>query len=298
MPKIMWFKLNRHPALRRYVNVFRRKACANPMLSAEYLGKRSHYLILLITLILCVGFLTAKPVAAKQFLIEYVKPEKQQHQAAYLLLQQSGFMEKILQFQYPNLNLPQSVLINARECGTVNAFYNRDHHHLTLCYELVNYLMNEKDAKNLSPEEYVKRLTGILMFTLYHEMGHAVIDILDLPVLGREEDAADQFAVLSFIEAKSRSTPENKVLLKDLLSYAIAWFALHEKGKTSFTQQADEHSLNGQRFFNALCLVYAEDPAANTRFIRVLGNRVQRCPEELKEAQRAWGRLLSGYRRI
>ncbi|MGV6809756.1 MAG: DUF4344 domain-containing metallopeptidase [bacterium] len=265
-----------------------------------YNNLHGHSLLKIAMLCMSVGFgmFSFKAADAGQFFVEYVKPEKQHNQAAYLLLQQSGFMEKILQFQYPNLTLPKAVLINARECGTVNAFYDGDHHHLTLCYELVNYLMNDKDAQTLSPEEFVKRLTGILMFTLYHEMGHAVIDILDLPVLGREEDAADQFAVLSFIEAKSRSTSENKVLLKDLLSYAIAWFALHEKGQTSFTDQADEHSLNGQRFFNALCLIYAENPAANTRFIRVLGNRVKRCPNELKEAQRAWGRLLSSYQRI
>lgn len=29
-----------------------------------------------------------------------------------------------------------------------------------------------------------------------------------------------------------------------------------------------------------------------------MSNRVHACPEELKAAQRAWGRLLSGYRRI
>jgi len=134
MPKIIGFKLNHHLALRRYASVFRRKACANPVLSTGTLGKPSYHYSLLITLIVCMGFFTAKPVDAKQFLVESVQPDKQQHQAAYLLLQQSGFMEKILQFQYPHLNLPQSVLISATECGTVNAFYNRDHH-LTLCYE-------------------------------------------------------------------------------------------------------------------------------------------------------------------
>ena len=29
--------------------------------------------------------------------------------------------------------------------------------------------------------------------TLLHETGHAAFDIMDIPVFGREEDAADQF---------------------------------------------------------------------------------------------------------
>lgn len=85
MPRIIGLKLNYHLALRRYASVFCRKACANLVLSTGTLGKPSYHYSLLIRLIICMGFFTVKPVDAKQFLIEYVQPEKQQHQAAYLL---------------------------------------------------------------------------------------------------------------------------------------------------------------------------------------------------------------------
>jgi hypothetical protein len=35
---------------------------------------------------------------------------------------------------------------------------------------------------------------------LLHELGHVIIDEMKLPVLGREEDAADTFAALTMLE--------------------------------------------------------------------------------------------------
>ncbi|MFN4169605.1 MAG: DUF4344 domain-containing metallopeptidase, partial [Pannonibacter phragmitetus] len=35
-----------------------------------------------------------------------------------------------------------------------------------------------------------------IISTLYHEFGQALVDVLKLPVLGREEDAADALATL------------------------------------------------------------------------------------------------------
>src|SRR4051812_6372549 len=40
---------------------------------------------------------------------------------------------------------------------------------------------------------------GNTVFILYHELGHALIDLLGLPVLGHEEDAADNLASIMMI---------------------------------------------------------------------------------------------------
>lgn len=36
------------------------------------------------------------------------------------------------------------------------------------------------------------------MFIFLREVGHAMIDVLDLPIVGQEEDAADQLATVFF----------------------------------------------------------------------------------------------------
>src|SRR5437763_1184425 len=59
----------------------------------------------------------------------------------------------------------------------------------------------EKDPKfkRLPPErrqELVKFVVGNTLFALVHEFGHTAISEMGLPVLGREEDAADSFAAV------------------------------------------------------------------------------------------------------
>ena len=50
---------------------------------------------------------------------------------------------------------------------------------------------------------FVEFVIGNTLFTLTHELGHAVIQVFELPVLGREEDAADTFATLALLHVGS-----------------------------------------------------------------------------------------------
>ena len=64
--------------------------------------------------------------------------------------------------------------------------------------DAVKALDNIPRFKKLSPElkrQLVEFIIGNTLFVLSHEMGHGVINEMNLPVLGREEDAADSFAI-------------------------------------------------------------------------------------------------------
>src|SRR6476660_3544236 len=47
---------------------------------------------------------------------------------------------------------------------------------------------------------------GNMLFVLLHEAAHGVISDLGLPVLGREEDAADAFATVTMLEMRTEFT--------------------------------------------------------------------------------------------
>src|SRR5450631_2166019 len=57
------------------------------------------------------------------------------------------------------------------------------------------------------PKQYVQGLaefvSGNMLFVLLHELGHASITQMGLPVLGRMEDAVDSFAALTLIRVGS-----------------------------------------------------------------------------------------------
>src|ERR1700726_4501336 len=72
--------------------------------------------------------------------------------------------------------------------------------------EAVHALGNHPRMKGIPPErrqQIAEFVSGNMLFVLLHELAHTAISELDLPVLGKEEDAADSFASLTLIHIKS-----------------------------------------------------------------------------------------------
>jgi hypothetical protein len=69
--------------------------------------------------------------------------------------------------------------------------------------ELARALQSDPRLKGLSEQQRIDRVefvVGNTLFVLLHEMGHVLIADMKLPVLGREEDAADTFAALAMLK--------------------------------------------------------------------------------------------------
>lgn len=99
------------------------------------------------------------------------------------------------------------------------------------------------------------------LFTLYHEMAHLLIDKLKLPVLGKEEDAADNIATWVLLQ---QNTPEANQTLEDA---ADGWVLT---GKSYGDQFYDEdyaagYSPDRHRATQIVCLMVGADGAAFRR---------------------------------
>ncbi|MDF2155224.1 DUF4344 domain-containing metallopeptidase [Vibrio sp. CAU 1672] len=94
-----------------------------------------------------------------------------------------------------------------------------------------------------------------LLHTLLHEAGHAYVVDQNIPILGKEEDAVDNFATMLLIE-----------YVEDGAGMAISaadMFAFESEDRPEyydFGEYIDEHSFDLQRYFSTLCLVYGSDP--------------------------------------
>jgi hypothetical protein len=135
-------------------------------------------------------------------------------------------------------------------------------------------------------EEYVQ---GNVLATLYHEIGHAMIDVLELPVLGQEEDAADTLAVVLthnlWEEAEARS-----VATATAMSFYLA------AGESDEPSYWDVHGPDEQRFFNTVCLFYGADPDARADFAEeneLPPERAEYCADEFSLADESWRGLLA-----
>ncbi|WP_296645015.1 DUF4344 domain-containing metallopeptidase [Roseinatronobacter sp.] len=126
----------------------------------------------------------------------------------------------------------------------------------------------------------------------YHELGHAVIDIEQVPIFGQEEDAADVFSIFLidalFDEETATSLAYDaslgfwgEVLAREADGYDMTWWSVHGP---------DE-----QRFYNTVCLFYGADPDERETFaedMELPEERAEYCPDEYDLAAASWGAIL------
>ncbi|PID37338.1 MAG: hypothetical protein CR993_00890 [Rhodobacterales bacterium] len=129
--------------------------------------------------------------------------------------------------------------------------------------------------------------------TLYHELAHALIDVLDLPVLGPEEWAADFFANVMI----NRMFSEDEIVA---MTYDIAAAydagARKENSAGSGPSMWDTHGADRQRYFNLVCHMYGANPEEREDLAEELDlpdARAEVCEEEYELAARSWNRVLS-----
>jgi hypothetical protein len=137
-------------------------------------------------------------------------------------------------------------------------------------------------------------------FTLLHEMGHLLINELQLPVLGREEDAADQLGFMGFFLLTE--TPRDSDFYVKLLDIADYWRLEWQRPKRSDEEiyAWDSHGLDAQRFYNIACLAYGSDPDHLEWIISATGlpdERAFGCAQEYQQAVYAVNWLEQHFRR-
>ncbi len=137
-------------------------------------------------------------------------------------------------------------------------------------------------------EDTLAFVEGNLLGIFYHELGHALIDILDLPIFGQEEDAAD---VLSIFLIDAFYEEEAAVQL----AYDAAFGFLGEAEAASEIAFWDVHGPDLQRYYNTVCLFYGAKPDERADVAEDLGlpeERAEYCPEEYDQAAASWGGAL------
>ena len=131
-----------------------------------------------------------------------------------------------------------------------------------------------------------------LEFTLLHELAHAVIELNDIPVLGGQEKAADQVALMLLIMTDDINKKDvNPDLLNKLLAISGEWMLEWQK-ETKSNQPIywGTHPLTIQRFYEVTCLIYGSDPdkLESLRKDKILPvERAWDCDIEFKQTRKA-----------
>jgi Putative metallopeptidase len=190
-----------------------------------------------------------------------------------------------------NFMLPRDLTVELSECGFVNAFYEPARHRVVMCYDLTGYLVRIFRGNGLSSKEADVQALSATVFIFYHELAHMLINELDLPITGKEEDVADQFS--SILLSNAGSSGQTAVLA------AAQWFG-SVQGPQGRIKYMDEHSLNEQRAYYLVCLLYARQPDKFQKLVDRLGfpeERLRKCTAEYRQITRSWEIMMRPYLR-
>jgi hypothetical protein len=259
-------------------------------------------LAVLIGLPLVICTRAATPVAAQTWEtipanprvdIAYLPPGSPQLEPIYRAVKERKILEELQHFMAP-LQLPHRLKLltrdasNTRGCEHPNAYYSPSDRSLNLCYEYVAHFIDIA-PRTVSDDGFITReaaIIGAIISTLLHEGGHMLFDMLDVPVFGREEDAADEnasFIALQFNEDVART------IVKGL---AYKWEKSRDPSASDpIAVWSDEHGTASQRMYNALCLGYGGAPQTFQEFVDrgwLPKNRAKQCAQEYAQLKNAF----------
>jgi lipoprotein-anchoring transpeptidase ErfK/SrfK len=148
----------------------------------------------------------------------------------------------------------------------------------------------------LKRENVVDFIIGNMLFVLLHETAHNIVSEFSLPILGRQEDAADEFAVLTLLKVGS---PMSQRVLAEA---ARGWFLSDRRAKKDGDSPVyyDEHGLDAQRAYHIICLMVGYDPGrfaplANEAMLPE--DRQKTCQRDYTDASSGWDAALKLHRR-
>ncbi|CAN3130284.1 DUF4344 domain-containing protein [Mycobacterium sp. smrl_JER01] len=193
-------------------------------------------------------------------------------------------------------DLPYDIPVVGLQCDESNAYWNRTDQQMELCYEFVDDLQSLFGAAG-EPDPLAMAMDATYA-TFFHEMGHMVIDIYDLPITGREEDVADQVAAFMLLQPGEDEQLDGESV--DVMLAMAELFELFaaEDGEPDESAFADEHSPDKVRVYNLLCWTFGADPDGNSGIVDnglLPEERAVQCEDEFEQINRSWITLLAPH---
>ena len=164
---------------------------------------------------------------------------------------------------------------------------------LLFCLVWIPGLVQAQDLTKAQRAEIRRFAYNNSLFVLYHEMAHLLFHQLDLPILGREEDAADNMATWTLLN--KRTAEADRALAHAAQGWILSGIAYDSGGDES--DYAAGHSLDKQRAYSIVCLMVGKDEAAFRPIAneyRIDRDRQDSCYWDYDTIDRAFRGLLGG----
>jgi hypothetical protein len=212
-------------------------------------------------------------------------------------MEDNNFLPQLADDINTTLKLPYDVTVKGSECGQANDFWSSGENAITMCYEDAS---NSLDVfTKLNDPDPQKSTFHTELEAFYHETGHMVISLYDLPATGREEDVADQASIYLMFRPDEQGNidPDSIEAIRDTARWYEASSAENDD-EVSSDALADVHSPDKARMYNFECWAYGADPKQGADLVgddKLPADRAEGCEDEYNQLEKAWGALLEPY---
>jgi Putative metallopeptidase len=231
----------------------------------------------------------AEPVETGAVETHWQRPVGQANAVGYELLKASEtvYLAKSLARAF---ELPNALKVKGVNGFGGGPFYNPEDNSITLPYQFATAVLGVISQTNpeASETEWGTAVGAVNSFIFAHEFGHALIHNFNLPVLGREEDAADGIATVLLLKA-----PEGATYAADAAEFWDGFSGRQNPPKLA--EYADNHSFDRQRAFNILCWVGGSNEGILTALAEneiVPEERLASCPAEWQLLEKSAEQVL------
>lgn len=219
----------------------------------------------------------------------YNEPTNPQHKLYFDGITGSRLAERMADLVSASLMLKSDIGIGFEPCGQANAFFSPQRRSIIICVEFIDLVVktasDDKDfMMKLPKQQFAQIIDGLIWGIFFHELAHAVISTNNVPITGREEDVADQFAVwfsINFLDQARNPIVVPQIWFWSRLASTRSIPSMNEQQLRSF--MADEHSLDAQRIYNMACWYAGTGTDDSRRAAEATGlppERLQRCSSE------------------
>jgi hypothetical protein len=236
-----------------------------------------------------------------------VRPANADFMPIYERLKSRKVLETLRQFLAPlKLKDGQKLLVKFDQCGGASyARYTRQSPTATVCYEFIAQVERLAPAvpvqliqtQGRPPVKPDAALVGPVVQALIHEVALAAFDLLEIPVWGRRDDAADRTAALVLLQFSKYQLAWNTIV-------GTAWFLAGSA--LAPPDMADVRGVTAQRYFTTLCIAYGGDRQMFGGFVAyerdntpaagdLPAARARGCAEEYNTLRSAFATSITPY---